>query len=194
MAGDSLELLRGKCGRVFGQMTGLMMTLKGIPSTYNKDLQESVEPILEHVKTLKDSLLIAGRVLSTLTTFPDRMLAALTPDMLATDLAEYLVRKGILCFSLVINTSPHAKPYVGVPFRETHHIAGRVVALSEEEDRPMDKLSFEQLQGVDKRFERDILDVFNYQRSVEMKSAIGGTSKSAVMEQIELLKQTIKMA
>lgn len=75
-------------------MAGLMMTIKGIPSTYNKDLQESVEPLLEHVKTLKDSLLIATRVLSTLTVFPDKMRQALTPDMLATDLAEYLVRKG----------------------------------------------------------------------------------------------------
>lgn len=72
------------------------MTIKGIPSTYNKDLQESVEPIINYVKTLKDSILIAGRVLSTLETFPDKMLAALTPDMLATDLAEYLVRKGPL--------------------------------------------------------------------------------------------------
>lgn len=71
------------------------MTIKGIPSTYNKDLQESVEPMLDHVKTLKDSILIAGRVLSTLTAFPDKMLVALTPDMLATDLAEYLVRKGL---------------------------------------------------------------------------------------------------
>lgn len=71
-----------------------MMTIKGIPSTYNKDLQESVEPLIEHIKTLKDSLLIAGRVLSTLTVFPKKMLAALSPDMLATDLAEYLVRKG----------------------------------------------------------------------------------------------------
>lgn len=70
------------------------MTVKGIPSTYNKDLQESVEPMLEHVKTLKDSLLIATRVLSTLTTSPENMLAALSPDMLATDIAEYLVRKG----------------------------------------------------------------------------------------------------
>jgi argininosuccinate lyase len=75
-------------------MAGLMMTIKGIPSTYNKDLQESIEPIIDHIKTLKDSILIAGRVLSTLTTFPDKMLAALTPDMLATDLAEYLVREG----------------------------------------------------------------------------------------------------
>lgn len=81
------------------------MSIKGIPSTYNKDLQESVEPMLEHIKTLKDSLLIASRVLSTLTTFPDKMLAALTPDMLATDLAEYLVRKGIVFRSLYIALS-----------------------------------------------------------------------------------------
>ena len=94
MPGDSLELLRGKSGRTFGQMAGLMMTIKGIPSTYNKDLQESVEPMLEHIKTLKDSLLIAGRVLSTMIVSPKNMMAALSPDMLATDIAEYLVRKG----------------------------------------------------------------------------------------------------
>ncbi|KAI9811046.1 MAG: argininosuccinate lyase [Pycnora praestabilis] len=167
---DSLELLRGKCGRTFGQMAGLMMTIKGIPSTYNKDLQESVEPILEHVKTLKDSLLIAGRVLSTLTTFPEKMLAALTPDMLATDLAEYLVRQGL-------------------PFRETHHIAGRVVALAENEKVPMDTLTVEQLKGVDSRFGEDVLDVFDYEHSVEMKTVTGGTSRSAVKEQIGLLKE-----
>jgi argininosuccinate lyase len=99
---DSLELLRGKSGRTFGQMTGLMMTIKGIPSTYNKDLQESVEPMLEHVKTLKDSLLIATRVLSTLTVSKERMLAALSPDMLATDVAEYLVRKGMSSSSSLV--------------------------------------------------------------------------------------------
>jgi argininosuccinate lyase len=90
---------------VFGGMAGLMMTIKGIPSTYNKDLQESVEPIIDHVKTLRDSILIASRVLSTLTVFPEKMLAALTPDMLATDLAEYLVRKGMSPYSLVVPLS-----------------------------------------------------------------------------------------
>ncbi|KAL1959208.1 hypothetical protein VTO42DRAFT_2713 [Malbranchea cinnamomea] len=169
---DSLELLRGKCGRLFGGMAGLMMTIKGIPSTYNKDLQESVEPILEHIKTLKDSLQIATRVLATLTVFPDKMLAALTPDMLATDLAEYLVRKG-------------------VPFRETHHIAGRVVALAEKENKPMDQLTLEQLQSVDPRIGDDVLEVFDYERSVEMKAALGGTSKAAVLKQIESLRQEI---
>jgi hypothetical protein len=69
-------------------MAGLMMTIKGIPSTYNKDLQESVEPLLDFIKTVSDSIQIATGVLSTLTAYPEKMLAALTPDMLATDLAE----------------------------------------------------------------------------------------------------------
>jgi argininosuccinate lyase len=107
---DSLELLRGKSGRIFGAMAGLMMSIKAIPSTYNKDLQESVQPMLDTVKTLKDSLQIAARSLATATVYPEKMKAALSPDMLATDLAEYLVRKGSLiarfcflvkCFSLI---------------------------------------------------------------------------------------------
>ncbi|MCJ1291266.1 argininosuccinate lyase [Xylographa carneopallida] len=170
---DSLELLRGKAGRAFGQMAGLMMSIKGTPSTYNKDLQESVEPLLAHVTTLKDSLLIAARVLATLATFPARMAAALTPDMLATDLAEYLVRKGL-------------------PFRETHHISGRVVALAEQHRVPMDALSLAQLRGVDTRFGADALAVFDYERSVEMKDARGGTSRRAVEEQIRGLRGIIE--
>jgi argininosuccinate lyase len=79
-----------------------------------------------------------------------------------------------------------------VPFRETHHIAGRVVALAETEGKSMDELTVEQLQGVDKRFGEDVRDVFNYKRSVEMKSASGGTSRSAVEEQIKILKDLTK--
>lgn len=79
---DSLELLRGKSGRAFGQMAGLMMTIKGIPSTYNKDLQESVEPLLDHVKTVSDSIQIFSGVISTLSINPDKMKAALDPFML----------------------------------------------------------------------------------------------------------------
>ncbi|KAL2069714.1 hypothetical protein VTL71DRAFT_14393 [Oculimacula yallundae] len=168
---DSLELLRGKSGRIFGAMAGLMMSIKGIPSTYNKDLQESVQPMLDTVKTLKDSLQIAARSLATATVYPEKMRAALSPDMLATDLAEYLVRKG-------------------VPFRETHHLAGRMVALAEDEKKGMDELTVEQFQGVDKRFGADVLSVFDYERSVEMKSTTGGTSRSAVLEQLEALKKS----
>ncbi|KAB5527973.1 L-Aspartase-like protein [Coniochaeta sp. 2T2.1] len=166
---DSLELLRGKSGRAFGHMAGFMMTLKGLPSTYNKDLQESVEPMLDHVKTVGDSIQIAEGVLATLGTQPEKMKAALDPFMLATDVADYLVRKG-------------------VPFRETHHISGRCVALSEQTGTPMNELSYEQLKGIDARFEEDIAESFDYEKSVEMRSARGGTSKSSVLEQVKVLK------
>ena len=169
---DSLELLRGKSGTIVGLQVGLMMSVKGLPSTYNKDLQESWKAMLDGVRTLGDSIQIATGVLSTLAIFPQRMRAALTPDMLATDLADYLVRKG-------------------VPFRETHHISGRVVALAEREETPMDELSFEQLRGVDERFERDVHDCFNYEQSVEMRSAKGGTSRESVLEQIHVLKSSL---
>lgn len=158
-----------------GQMMGLMVSAKGLPSTYNKDLQESVEPLLDCVKTVSDSVRILTGVISTLAIRSAAMLAALTPDMLATgmlhalllsltqlfpcltlytDLADYLVRKG-------------------VPFRETHHISGQVVALAEAKDLPMDKLSHAQLQSVDKRLGTDF--VFDFEKSVEMRTAKGGT-------------------
>ncbi|KAH7040565.1 L-Aspartase-like protein [Microdochium trichocladiopsis] len=169
---DSLELLRGKSGRILGQMTGFMTTIKGLPSTYNKDLQESWEVMLDSVKTVSDSIQIATGVLATLDIQPAKMRAALDPFMLATDIADYLVRKG-------------------VPFRETHHTSGRVVALSEQTGTPMDKLTYEQLKGIDSRFEPDIADYFDYDRSVEMRSAKGGTSKESVLEQIRVIKETL---
>ncbi|KAH6971834.1 L-Aspartase-like protein [Ilyonectria sp. MPI-CAGE-AT-0026] len=169
---DSLELLRGKSGRAFGQMAGLMMTQKGLPSTYNKDLQESLEPMMDHVKTVSDSIQIANGVLSTLTALPEKMKASLDPFMLATDVADYLVRKG-------------------VPFRETHHISGRCVAKSEETGIPMNELSYETLKAIDERFEKDIADVFNYEASVESRTAKGGASKAAVLEQIEVIRKII---
>ncbi|KAI9826999.1 MAG: hypothetical protein M1826_006478 [Phylliscum demangeonii] len=169
---DSLELLRGKSGRVFGQMAGLMYTVKGLPSTYNKDLQESVEPLLDHMATVRDSIKIATGVISTLAVRPEQMRAALSPDMLATDLADYLVRKG-------------------VPFRETHHIAGQVVALAEREKTAMDQLSFDQLSAIDGRFGRDVLDCFDFERSVDARSAKGGTSRGRVEEQIKVLRKMI---
>ncbi|KAI9833464.1 MAG: hypothetical protein M1819_003622 [Sarea resinae] len=169
---DSLELLRGKSGRAFGHLATLMYTVKGLPSTYNKDLQESWEPMLDHVRTVSDSIQIATGVLSTLAVSPENMRRALTPDMLATDLADYLVRKG-------------------VPFRETHHLSGQVVALAERERVPMDTLSAQQLAGVDPRFEADVRDVFDFERSVEMRNVAGGTSRGAVTEQIEILRKAL---
>ncbi|RSM06120.1 hypothetical protein CDV31_009296 [Fusarium ambrosium] len=169
---DSLELLRRKAGRAFGHMAGFMMTQKGLPSTYNKDLQESLEPMMDHVKTVSDSIQIANGVLATLAVNAEKMKAALDPFMLATDVADYLVRKG-------------------VPFRETHHISGRCVAKSEETGIPMNEFSYEQIKAIDERFEEDIADVFNYETSVESRSAKGGTSKATVLEQIEVLREML---
>lgn len=170
---DSLELLRGKSGRVFGTMCGLMMSVKGLPSTYNKDLQESWETMLDGVKTTSDSIQIATGVLSTLSINPEKMLAALSPDMLATDLADYLVRKG-------------------VPFRETHHISGRVVALAEKESVPMDQLTIQQLKGVDARFGDDVRSCFDYEASINKRTVIGGTSEKSVLEQVKVLEEMLK--
>ncbi|KAH8685544.1 argininosuccinate lyase-like protein [Tricladium varicosporioides] len=169
---DSLELLRGKSGRAFGQMAGLMMTIKGLPSTYNKDLQESVEPMFDHVKTVSDSIQIATGVLSTLTINPEKMKASLDPFMLATDLADYLVKKG-------------------VPFRETHHISGQCVAASEKTKVSMDKFSVADFQKIDSRFGDDVLDIFDYEHSVEQHSAQGGTARKSVEEQIAMLKKML---
>ncbi|KAL7928674.1 argininosuccinate lyase [Trichoderma chlorosporum] len=166
---DSLELLRGKSGRAFGQMAGLMMTVKSLPYCYNKDLQEGWEPMLDSVQTVSDSLGIANGVIATLTVRPERMKAALDKTMLATDVAEWLVRRGC-------------------PFREAHHIAGRVVAQSENMEISMDELTLEQLQAIDSRFTADIVEAFEYETSVEARSAKGGTSRSSVLEQIQILR------
>lgn len=80
----------------------------------------------------------------------------------------------------------------GVPFRETHHLAGRMVALAEDQKKGMDELTIEQFQGIDKRFGDEVLSVFDYERSVELKSTTGGTSRSAVLEQLEVLKKTLE--
>ncbi|KFG81230.1 argininosuccinate lyase [Metarhizium anisopliae] len=153
--GDSLELLRGKSGRAFGQMAGLMM--------------EGWEPMLDSVQTVSDSLGIANGVIATLKVRPERMEAALDKTMLATDVAEWLVRKGC-------------------PFREAHHISGRVVAQSEKLQVSMDKLTLEQLQAIDTRFTADIAEAFEYETSVEAKTSKGGTSRSSVLEQIQVLR------
>ena len=128
--------------------------------------------MLDGIKTYADSIQIATGVLSTLTTNPEKMKAALDPFMLATDLADYLVRKG-------------------VPFRDTHHISGQCVAFSEKTGTPMNQMKISDFKTIDARFEEDVLACFDYEKSVEMRSASGGTSKKSVLEQIAVLKKTL---
>ncbi|KAG0144196.1 hypothetical protein CROQUDRAFT_660264 [Cronartium quercuum f. sp. fusiforme G11] len=169
---DSLELLRGKSGRTFGQLSGFLMTLKGLPATYNKDLQEDKEPMFDAADTLGASLRIFEGVISTLNIHPDKMKAALTPDMLATDLAEYLVRKG-------------------TPFRETHHISGSAVRLAEESKVPLSDLTLPQFQSLSPLFSEDVVDVFDFEKSVERRDVAGGTSKRSVLQQVQQVKAVL---
>ena len=166
---DSLELLRGKSGRLFGNLSGFMMSLKGIPSTYNKDLQEDKEPLFDAVDTTKACLQILTGVLSTMSVHADKMRAALTPDMLATDLADYLVRKGI-------------------PFRETHHISGSAVKMAEDRHCELTDLTLDDLRTLHPAFDTDIALVWDMEQSVERRNAIGGTSRRAVLEQVARLE------
>lgn len=170
---DSLELLRGKSGRAFGHLAGFMMSVKSTPSTYNKDLQEDKEPLFDNLTTVSHSIQIATGVMSTLSINKEKMEGALTMDMLATDLADYLVRKG-------------------VPFRETHHISGEAVRTAEElKVSGIDKLTLEQYKKIDERFEEDVAKVFDFEQSVERRTAIGGTAKSAILQQFDALEKAL---
>ncbi len=167
---DSLELIRGKSGRVIGNLTGLLAMLKGLPATFNKDMQEDKEPLFDTVQTINQSLQITSGVIATLEPNVANMQAALGPEMLATDLAEYLVRKG-------------------VPFRETHHVAGAAVQMAEMQAIPLSELDLDDLLTLHHAFEEDVADVWNFEKSVDTRDAAGGTSRRAVLEQITLLQQ-----
>lgn len=169
---DSLELLRGKSGRVFGSFSGFLMSIKSIPSTYNKDMQEDKEPLFDALTTVEHSILIATGVISTLKVKKDQMLKSLTMDMLATDLADYLVKKG-------------------VPFRETHHISGECVKAAEDQSKPLNELTTTDFKNIDARFDDDVVSVFDFESSVEKRVSTGGTAKSAVLKQLENLESQL---
>ena len=117
------------------------------------------------------------------------MLAALTPDMLATDLADYLVRKGV-SFQLHLEVWLAALIFQ-VPFRETHHISGRAVALAEREGTTLSGLSFEQYHSLSDKFSQDVHDVFNFETSVEKRNAVGGPSRAGIQTQVDFIRDTL---
>ncbi|XP_029030337.1 argininosuccinate lyase [Betta splendens] len=170
---DSLELIRSKAGRVFGRCAGFMMTLKGLPSTYNKDLQEDKEAMFDCYDTVHAVLQVTTGVMSTLKIHQSVMEAALSPDMLATDLAYYLVRKG-------------------VPFREAHSISGKAVFAAESKSVSLNQLTVEDLAAVSPHFGGDVSSVWDYSSSVEQYAAAGGTAKRSVAAQVEHLRNWVK--
>jgi argininosuccinate lyase len=170
---DASELLRGKAGRSIGHLMTVLTLLKGLPMTYNKDLQEDKEPLFDAVDTISGCLLIADGVMATLEPKKDKLIAGLSGDMLATDLADYLVRKGI-------------------PFRETHHVAGKAVKLAEDKKVQLTSLTFEDLKPLHAAFEPDVVKVWNFLNSVESRNAEGSTSLRSVLEQCDKLEGKLK--
>uniref|UniRef100_A0A8C5TI16 Argininosuccinate lyase n=1 Tax=Malurus cyaneus samueli TaxID=2593467 RepID=A0A8C5TI16_9PASS len=170
---DSLELIRSKAGRVFGRLAAILMVLKGLPSTYNKDLQEDKEAVFDVVDTLNAVLQVATGVISTLQINKESMERALSPEMLATDLALYLVRKGM-------------------PFRQAHVASGKAVQLAETKGVTINHLSLQDLQNISPLFGSDVAQVFSVVTSVEQYTAAGGTAKSSVTAQIEQLRELLK--
>ncbi|XP_069427046.1 argininosuccinate lyase [Ovis canadensis] len=170
---DSLELIRSKAGRVFGRCAGLLMTLKGLPSTYNKDLQEDKEAVFEVSDTMSAVLQVATGVISTLQIHRENMGRALSPDMLATDLAYYLVRKGM-------------------PFRQAHEASGKAVFMAETKGVALNQLSLQELQTISPLFSGDVSHVWDYGHSVEQYQALGGTARSSVDWQIGQLRALLR--
>ncbi len=170
---DAMELVRGKSGRLLGNLVRLLTTLKGLPSTYNKDLQEDKEPLFDTVTTLALALPVVTGVLQTLEINAERMRAALTSDMLATDLADYLVRKG-------------------TPFRQAHHLVGQAVRRAEAQGLTLSTLPLADLQAITPDFEEDVATVWDFERSVEQRAAPGGTARAAVKEQLRLARHLLQ--
>ena len=161
---DMFELARGKAGTLIGLLTGLLSTLKGLPSAYDKDLQEDKVPVFQATDMLLAVLPVLAGALATMRVNQERMRSALDASMLATDLADYLVRKG-------------------VPFREAHEITGKAVRAAAEEGLGLDQLPLERWQTLGP-FDADMFQVFDPMKSVEARDAVGGTSPQSVKEQI----------
>lgn len=171
---DVAELLRGKTGRVYGNLMGLLTVMKGLPLAYNKDMQEDKEGVFDSVETAIASLVILSEMLSTMRIEKENMLKACEMGHLtATDLADYLVKKG-------------------VPFRETHHISGRAVALAEKKGVDLSKLTLEELQSVDSRIEADALEAIKHINSMNARDSYGATAKKEVEAQIAYFDEFLR--
>jgi argininosuccinate lyase len=170
---DSLELIRGKTGRVVGDLVGMLMVLKGLPTTYDKDLQEDKEALFDAIDTLTMTLPVATGVIETLAVHPERMQAALTDEMLATELADYLVMKGI-------------------PFREAHHLVGQVVQKALAQGVGLRDLLLSEYQDVSNLFRRDLMTWLNFERAVERRDSIGGTARASVETQLAMAEHLLE--
>ena len=172
---DAAELIRGKSGRVFGNLVSLLTLMKGLPLAYNKDLQEDKEPLFDTAETVKVCLAIFTDMMKSAKFIPiaQKELEA-SGFLTATDLADYLVLKG-------------------VPFREAHELTGKTVAFCLEKDKTLTDLSLAQLRKISKRFDEEVFDHIALQNSVDRKNIYGGTAKNQVRAQITRLTKKLKV-
>jgi argininosuccinate lyase len=169
---DVFELTRGKTGTLLGLLTGLLATLKGLPSTYDKDLQEDKAPVFLATDTLLAILPVLAGALRTITFKPERMRTGIDPTMMATDLADYLVGKNI-------------------PFREAHVIAGKAVRAAGENQQSLAEMSLEAYQAIGP-FDADVYQVFDPLKSIQKRNTVGGTSLQSVKNQIAKCRKNLQ--
>lgn len=165
---DVAELVRGKTGRVYGDLIGLLTVLKGLPLAYNKDMQEDKEALFDAVDTVKKCLLVFAPMVKTMKVNEQVMRAGVTGGFInATDAADYLAAKN-------------------VPFRQAHEIVGKMVLYCEKENRSLEELTLEELKGFSPLFEEDLYVKISPEKCVEARSVPGGPAPRAVRETIEL--------
>jgi argininosuccinate lyase len=171
---DMLELTRGKAGTLIGGLTGLLATLKGLPSAYDKDLQEDKAPVFAAFDTLDVLLPVVAGTLATMKVDRERMRAAVDASLFATEVADYLVRKG-------------------VPFRQAHGIVGRMVKLGIALGAGIDQLTLRQLREISPAFDEDVRAVFDAATTVAARDAVGGTAPESVRDQIKAARALINV-
>lgn len=163
---DIAELTRGKAGRVVGNLMALLTLLKGLPMTYNRDLQEDKERLFDSVDTIRATVRIVGAMLQN-TSVNAAVCAQASSDasLLATDLADYLVRKGM-------------------PFRQAHHVVGAVVAYAEKASKKLNELTTEEYQAIDKNFGKDIHATFDLEKALALRNLTGAPAATQVRKQL----------
>ena len=162
---DAAELIRAKPGRIFGNMLSLMTVLKGLPMTYGKDMQEDKEPIFDTAKTIQMCIVNMDGMIKGLQPIPNNMIQALQKGFpTATDLADYLVLN------------------LDIPFRDAHHLTGRIVLLAEEKDCTLESLSLKDIQRIIPEADDKIIDVLKIQNSVSSRNSYGGTAPKNVLK------------
>ena len=170
---DMAELVRGKTGRVYGDLMALLTTLKGLPLAYNKDMQEDKESVFDAVDTIKNCLDVFEGMITTMTVIPENMKKAAQKGFInATDLADYLVRKGL-------------------PFRDAYKISGRIVSDCIKTKRVLEDIPLNEYKNYSELFEEDVYADIDLTACVEKRKSEGGPSLESVNKQIEYLKQQV---